>query len=63
MTHPSIRSSALPATLFAGMLLAATPSHALDEVTVALAIPSTMHDDASSAAAQAWAPTRSPIWR
>ncbi|KAF1042835.1 MAG: hypothetical protein GAK35_02522 [Herbaspirillum frisingense] len=38
--------------LATGLALAAAPSHALDEVTVALAIPPAVHDGAPYAAAQ-----------
>ncbi|VFR27122.1 Hydroxymethylpyrimidine ABC transporter, substrate-binding component [plant metagenome] len=43
----------LSALLFAAGILAAAPSHALDDVTVALAIPAAVHDGAPYAAAEA----------
>ncbi|WP_454731958.1 MULTISPECIES: ABC transporter substrate-binding protein [Cupriavidus] len=51
--HTPTAFAATAAAIFAGLLLAATPSHALDEVTVALAIPPAVHDGAPYAAAEA----------
>jgi NitT/TauT family transport system substrate-binding protein len=48
----STTATASAAAVFTSLMLAATPSHALDEVTVALAVPAAVHDGAPYAAAE-----------